>query len=120
MACATHQLFQMNPKTSLSPGLPGKDVVTLAASGNVTATAVATYTTNAATAGARALTPSLQRRGSLAEEPDHVHALRGRLAQLTQHRRHLAAVVARVVHHVLQHLPERARAWLSAEQLVLD
>src|SRR5262245_1839632 len=50
---------------------------------------------------------------------NHIHRFRGLLAELPQHRRHLTAMVAGVVHDVLEHLPERRHPGLAAEQLVL-
>src|SRR5260221_1151437 len=53
-------------------------------------------------------------------ERDHVERP-GRLrSQLPQFRCHLAAVIAAVVHEVLEHLPERRCRRLAVEHLVLE
>src|SRR4051812_26181696 len=44
---------------------------------------------------------------------DHVERLRRRHAKLPQHRRYLTSMIATVVDHVLQHLPERCDTGLT-------
>src|SRR5438067_5275257 len=68
------------------------------------------------TSAPRHLAPSLAR----PIERDEIHRLPRRRTHLTQHRRHLPAVVARMVDDVLQHLPEGRRARLAVDQRVLE
>lgn len=65
-------------------------------------------------------TEGISRRRFRSVEGDEVHRFRGLRADLTQHRRHLPAMIAGVIDDMLQHLPEGGRARLTAEQLVLD
>src|SRR4051812_24256790 len=64
--------------------------------------------------------PELPPCGLLPVIRDQIHRLRRRRAQLPQHRRQLAAMVAGVVDDVLHHLPDRGGAGLAAQQLELD
>src|SRR6185503_10349274 len=58
--------------------------------------------------------------GPLAVERNQVQALCRLRAKLTQHRRHLTAMIRAVVHEVLQHLPERLRLPPAIPTLILD
>src|ERR1700752_3923048 len=58
--------------------------------------------------------------GPEAVKRNKVHALRRCPSELAQQRRHLPPVIAGVVDHVLQHLPENRRAGLAVDQRVLE
>ena len=55
---------------------------------------------------------------ALSIERDHIHTFAGCGAGLAEHGRYLSPVIGRVVHHVLDHLPERCGAGGTAEQPV--
>src|SRR4029453_1920962 len=53
-------------------------------------------------------------------ERDQIHPLRRTGAKLTQHRRHLSAMVRSMIDDVLDHVPEDRGSRLPAQHLVFD
>jgi hypothetical protein len=53
-------------------------------------------------------------------KPDQILRFRRWRSELPEHRRNLTAMVAGVVHHVLQHVPEHRLYFLASQRSIFD